>query len=37
MVCIALLAQILDVDVARAVSSKVDQLVARNRQAETTE
>lgn len=36
MVCLALLAQILDVDLARAVSSKVEHLEARNRQAELT-
>jgi NTP pyrophosphatase (non-canonical NTP hydrolase) len=35
-VCLALLAQILDVDLARAVSSKIDHLEARNRQAELT-
>ena len=36
MVCLALLAQILDVDLARAVSSKIEHLDARNRQAELT-
>ena len=36
MVCLALLAQILDIDLARAVSSKIEHLEARNRQAELT-
>jgi NTP pyrophosphatase (non-canonical NTP hydrolase) len=36
MVCLALLAQILDVDLARAVSSKIEHLEARNRLAELT-
>lgn len=35
-VCVALLAQILDVDLARAVSSKIEHLDARNRQAGIT-
>jgi NTP pyrophosphatase (non-canonical NTP hydrolase) len=34
MVCLALLSQILDVDLARAVSEKVGYLEARNRRAE---
>ena len=36
MVCLALLAQILDVDLAGAVSSKIEHLKARNRPAEVT-
>jgi NTP pyrophosphatase (non-canonical NTP hydrolase) len=36
MVCLALLAQILDVDLAEAVSAKIGYLEARNRQAELT-
>lgn len=34
MVCLALLAQILDVDLAEAVSAKIEHLEARNRNAE---
>jgi NTP pyrophosphatase (non-canonical NTP hydrolase) len=34
MVCLALLAQVLDVDLARAVNRKIQHLEARNRQAE---
>jgi NTP pyrophosphatase (non-canonical NTP hydrolase) len=37
MVCVALLAEVLDVDLAWAVSSKIEHLDARNRQAEITE
>ena len=36
MVCLALLAQVLDVDLSRAVSTKIEHLEARNRQAELT-
>jgi NTP pyrophosphatase (non-canonical NTP hydrolase) len=36
MVCLALLAQILNIDLARAVTSKIEYLEARNRQAELT-
>jgi NTP pyrophosphatase (non-canonical NTP hydrolase) len=36
MVCLALPAQILDADLAKAVSNKIEHLEARNRQAEFT-
>ncbi len=36
MVCLALLAEILDVDLARAVSAKIGHLEARNRRAGLT-
>jgi NTP pyrophosphatase (non-canonical NTP hydrolase) len=36
LVCVALLADTFGVDLARAVASKIEQLEARNRQAETT-
>jgi NTP pyrophosphatase (non-canonical NTP hydrolase) len=36
MVCVALLADTFGVDLARAVASKIEQLEARNRQAEIT-
>ena len=36
MVCVALLADTFGVDLARAVGSKIEQLEARNRQAEIT-
>jgi NTP pyrophosphatase (non-canonical NTP hydrolase) len=36
MVCVALLAETFGVDLARAVGSKIEQLEARNRQAEIT-
>jgi NTP pyrophosphatase (non-canonical NTP hydrolase) len=36
MVCVALLAQVLDVDLANAVSTKIEHLEARNRQTELT-
>jgi NTP pyrophosphatase (non-canonical NTP hydrolase) len=36
MVCVALLADAFGVDLARAVASKIEQLEARNRQAEIT-
>jgi hypothetical protein len=36
MVCLALLAQILDIDLPEAVTSKIEYLNARNRQAGLT-